>query len=182
VIRSDQNFVTGHGVGRLLGRVFRECVAGMTDLMLDEVETDFRAGVANDLMEGDSEGVAGGTAQAEVQAFGIDEMRGGVELGLREEVLVKRELNLDGKVLFRRTGFRELPESDDGVFEEGGEEDGRTWSGCECFLFLEKLESESGEFLRKRWKLFSGGREFFEADIRPGNFSHSKNSRPGWKF
>ena len=29
----------------------------MTDLMLDEVETDFRPRVANDLMERDSEGV-----------------------------------------------------------------------------------------------------------------------------
>ena len=76
-------------------------------------------------------------------------MRGGVELGLREEVLVKRELNLDGKVLFRRTGFRELPESDDGVFEEGGEEDGRTWSGCECFF----------------WKNSNLGRENFGGEI-----------------
>lgn len=98
-----------------------EGAAGMANLMLDEVETDFRAGVANDLMERDSEGVAGGSAEAEGEAFEVDEMRGGVELGLHEEVLVKRKLDLDGKVLFRRTGFREFPEGDDGVFEEGSE-------------------------------------------------------------
>jgi hypothetical protein len=175
--------------------------AGVADLMLEELEADFRAGVAHDLMKRDSEGVARGTAEAEGEALGIDEMRGGVELWLREEMLIKRELDLDGEVLLRGTGFREFPEGDDGVFEngrdvffpedleefgrgggiasEGGEEGGIS---LRSFIdFDEQVGMRAG--IGRDFEQLGFGRHFIRREVFPGyrdfGFNHGESLQGG---